>query len=88
LCGGREGEFELGAARASQTQSDETQDTLQVGEQHLDLFTIAARLRVGIGFGKCSRDIARLLRPPNWFYIHIAYPNSPVSRVSDRLNYV
>jgi hypothetical protein len=42
LCDGREGEFELGAAGAPETQSDETQDALQVGEQHLDLFTITA----------------------------------------------
>jgi hypothetical protein len=61
LCDGHEGEFELGAAGPPEAQSEETQDALQVSEQHLDLFAIATRLRVGNGFGKCSRDIARLL---------------------------
>jgi hypothetical protein len=42
----REGEFELGAARTPQTQSGETQDALQGGEQQIDLFAIVTRLRV------------------------------------------
>jgi hypothetical protein len=36
------------------------EDALQVGEQHLDLFAIATRLCVVIGFGACSGDIASL----------------------------
>jgi hypothetical protein len=59
LCDGRQGEFELGATRAPETQSDETQDSLQVSEQ-LGLFAIATRLRVVIGFGAGSGDIASL----------------------------
>jgi hypothetical protein len=61
LCDGGEGEFELGAARTSQTQSDEAQDALEVGEQHLDLFAIVTRLRIGPCFSECAGNIACLL---------------------------
>jgi hypothetical protein len=42
---GRKCEFKLGAAGAPEAQSDETQDALQVGEKHLDLFAIVTRSR-------------------------------------------
>src|SRR5450755_3994419 len=60
LCDSREGEFELGAAGTPETQSDETQDALQVGEQHLDLFAIVTRLRIGFGFATRPGNIASL----------------------------
>ena len=42
LCDCCQRELELRAARSSQAQSSEPQNALEVREQHLDLFTIAA----------------------------------------------
>jgi hypothetical protein len=73
LCYCREGEFELGAARTPQTQSGETQDALQGGEQQIDLFAIVTRLRVGVGFGECAGDIASTRRVRTIYEIQAIY---------------
>ena len=52
LCDCSQRELELRAARSSQAQSAEPQNALEVREQHLDLFTIAARPRERFGLGE------------------------------------
>ena len=41
LSGGGQEELVAGTARSSQSQPPEMKDALEVGEQHLDLFTLA-----------------------------------------------
>jgi hypothetical protein len=47
----RKRELELCSARAAKTQSVKPQNALEVGEQHLDLLAITARLRERLCFG-------------------------------------
>jgi hypothetical protein len=42
LSDGRQRELELGSTRSAQSQTAEPQDALEVGEQHLDAFALAA----------------------------------------------
>src|SRR5262249_12720854 len=69
LCDCCQRELELRTARSSQAQSSEPQNALEVREQHLDLFTIAARPRERFSLGESAGDIARSL-------IHIADDSS------------
>ena len=51
-------ELVSGTARAAQAQPVEAQDAFEVRELHLDLLAISPRLRVGLGAGQRSRDVA------------------------------
>ena len=56
LGGGGEEEFVVGAAWAAQSESAQSEDALEMGEEHLDLFPELAGERVLVCFG----DVARL----------------------------
>ena len=58
---GCERELELSARRPPQPQSSHPKDTLQMGEQHLDLLAIAARLLVSSRLGNGAGDVSRRL---------------------------
>lgn len=51
LGGGCEGKFVARAGWTAQSQPIQLQDTFQMGEQHLDLLPVAARLQI---FGRVS----------------------------------
>jgi hypothetical protein len=48
----------LRTAWASQPKSAESQNALEMGEQHLDALAITAGLLERLGFGQCTGDIA------------------------------
>jgi hypothetical protein len=53
-------EFVAGAERAAQPEPVEPQNAFEVGEQHLDLFSLVARGLVGIALGDLASDVARV----------------------------
>src|SRR3954453_16287985 len=58
LGGGGEEELVLGTIRAPQAQAVKLQDTLEVGEQHLDLLPLAAGREIGVGQRQTPSEIA------------------------------
>ena len=48
----------MGAAGASQSQPIESEDAFEVGEQHLDLLSLAARRNVSVCLGDVPRSVA------------------------------
>ena len=58
LCSGGQRELVAGASEASQPQSIQPQDALEVCEQHLDLLPLAARPSVLLGGADASRYVA------------------------------
>ena len=63
---GGERELELGAAWTSQSESAESQNALQVCEQHFDLLAITTGLGKRLGPGEGTRNIAGV-------FVHIAW---------------
>src|SRR5262245_11327698 len=61
LCNGCTGELIWCTAWAAQPKPTKSQDAYEVGEQHLDPFAIAARLREGLGFAEGTSNVAGLL---------------------------
>src|SRR5438067_13546384 len=59
LSGRGEVELVAGAARPAESEPIELQNTLQVSEQHLDLFALAARGLVLVGLGDLASQVTR-----------------------------
>jgi hypothetical protein len=55
---GCEQELILRAARPSEAQAIQLKNALEVGEEHLDLLAILARLLVAIGLGNIASDLS------------------------------
>jgi hypothetical protein len=60
LGGGRQKELVSSTQWASQPETVEAQDTLEVRKEHFDLLPLTPRCHVGIGLGDFARDVSSL----------------------------